>query len=611
MPDPSGADGAGRPGAPVRVRVVGTGLIGASLGIALTRAGHDVVLDDPSPTAAGLARDLGAGRPATPHDPAPDLVVVAAPPDVAGRVVAAELDRWPHAVVTDVASVKEAVAAAVAAAGADLSRYVGSHPMAGRERSGAMAARADLFEGRAWVVVPGESSDPAAIALVRRVAEAVGSVVTVMGAHEHDAAVAVVSHVPQVAASLVAARLREVSDDAVALAGQGLRDVTRIAASDARLWTQILAGNAAAVRAVLTDLRDDLDGLLDALDALTTTRAEDGPAAPGALEVVARRITDGNTGQARIPGKHGGGPTSYASVVVVVPTARARWRRCSPTSARRASTSRTCASTTVSACPSASPRWRSCRPPWSTCAPPWPSAAGVSTTDGERDPAATGSLGCGPVTEPPAAPHPDLALDGHRLVVAIDGPSGSGKSSVARAVARDLGVGFLDTGAMYRALTWWCLDRGIELTDRRAVADAALVLPLRLATDPDAVTVAVDGTDVTAAIREPRISQAVSAVATNLDVREILVRRQRALVAETAERTGGCVAEGRDITTVVAPDAPVRVLLTASVEARLARRATELHGTADASALAAPTTRSSAATATTPPSRSSSRPPTA
>ena len=192
------------------------------------------------------------------------------------------------------------------------------------------------------------------------------------------------------------------------------------------------------------------------------------------------------------------------------------------------------------------------------------------------------------MTEPLAAPLSDpTPLDRHPLVVAIDGPSGSGKSSVARAVARDLGVGFLDTGAMYRALTWWCLERGLDLADRRAVADAALVLPLRLATDPDAVTVAVGDTDVTAAIREPRISQAVSAVATNLDVREILVRRQRALVAETAERTGGCVAEGRDITTVVAPDAPVRVLLTASVEARLARRATELHGSADASSLAA------------------------
>ncbi|MEP6798757.1 MAG: (d)CMP kinase [Lapillicoccus sp.] len=167
------------------------------------------------------------------------------------------------------------------------------------------------------------------------------------------------------------------------------------------------------------------------------------------------------------------------------------------------------------------------------------------------------------------------------LVVAIDGPSGSGKSSVSRAVARSLGVGFLDTGAMYRAVAWWCLDQGIDLDDRAAVASAAERLPLVLATDPEATSVAVGGTDVTAAIRESRISTEVSRVATNRAVRQILVRRQQRLIADTSAQWGGCVAEGRDITTVVAPDADVRVLLTASVEARLARRATELHGAAD------------------------------
>ena len=173
------------------------------------------------------------------------------------------------------------------------------------------------------------------------------------------------------------------------------------------------------------------------------------------------------------------------------------------------------------------------------------------------------------------------------LVVAIDGPSGSGKSSVSRAVARALGVGYLDTGAMYRAVTWWCLERGIDLDDERAVSAAAQALPLEIGSDPSAPTVVVGGVDVVGAIRETRISAAVSQVATNLGVRAILRLRQRALIAETAERTGGCVAEGRDITTVVAPDADVRILLTASEEARIARRATELHGEADAQAMAA------------------------
>ncbi len=173
------------------------------------------------------------------------------------------------------------------------------------------------------------------------------------------------------------------------------------------------------------------------------------------------------------------------------------------------------------------------------------------------------------------------------LTVAIDGPSGSGKSSVSRAVARVLGVGFLDTGAMYRALTWWCLERGIDLADRGAVARAARDLPLAMGTDPVGPTVAVAGHDITADIRTTRVSQQVSVVATNTEVRPELQRRQRELMAQIAQATGGVVAEGRDITSVVAPDADVRILLTASEEARLRRRSTELHGHAGESAVEA------------------------
>jgi len=173
------------------------------------------------------------------------------------------------------------------------------------------------------------------------------------------------------------------------------------------------------------------------------------------------------------------------------------------------------------------------------------------------------------------------------LVIAIDGPSGSGKSSVSRAVARELGVGYLDTGAMYRAVTWWCLEKGIDLYAAQAVAEAAESLPLEIGSDPSRPTVVVNGVDVADAIRETRVSAAVSLVATNLGVRTTLRLQQRARIRETSERTGGCVAEGRDITTVVAPDADVRVLLTASQEARLARRARELHGEAGAEAVAA------------------------
>jgi cytidylate kinase len=181
----------------------------------------------------------------------------------------------------------------------------------------------------------------------------------------------------------------------------------------------------------------------------------------------------------------------------------------------------------------------------------------------------------------PSVPTPDPS---RRLVVAIDGPSGSGKSTVSRRVAERLGLAYLDTGAIYRALTWWCLERGVALDDHAGVVQAARELPLDMGTDPADPTVRVDGHDVAVAIREPRISAAVSTVATNLDVRAVLRDTQRHLMEDGVR---GVVAEGRDITTVIAPDADVRILLTADSDARLARRAAELHGRADADALAA------------------------
>jgi cytidylate kinase len=177
------------------------------------------------------------------------------------------------------------------------------------------------------------------------------------------------------------------------------------------------------------------------------------------------------------------------------------------------------------------------------------------------------------------------------VVIAVDGPSGSGKSSVSKAVARRLGLAFLDTGAMYRAATLWCTHRGVDLADAAAVDAAVRVMPLVMGLDPQAPTVHLDGQDVSEAIRTTEVSTEVSKVATNLDVRAELRRLQRAIIeAETdAGWSGGAgvVAEGRDITTVVAPDADVRVLLTASEEARLRRRSLEVHGAADAAAVAA------------------------
>jgi prephenate dehydrogenase len=300
------------------VRVVGAGLLGTSLGLALTRVGVDVELSDPSPTALALAADLGAGRPGSRVGSAEiAITVVAAPPDVVAEVVAAELTSSPEAVVTDLASVKSGPLKVLQDKGIDLSRYVGSHPMAGRERSGAVAARADLFAGQPWVVCPHQGSSAAAVAAVRTLATAVGAVPTQLDAGSHDDAVALVSHVPQILASLAAARLSDAPDAALALSGQGLRDVTRIAASDPELWTQILGANAASVGDVLRAVRSDLDRVVEALDALAAESAES--PARGARAAVAGLVAQGNAGQRRIPGKHGAPHTSYAVVPVLVP----------------------------------------------------------------------------------------------------------------------------------------------------------------------------------------------------------------------------------------------------------------------------------------------------
>ncbi len=281
--------------------VVGCGLIGTSVALALREHGIDVHLSDRDPdhVAAAVARGAGSADPV--HDPA--LVVVAVPPRATAAAVREALETYPAAVVTDVASVKGSVAREVAG-GAGLDRYVGSHPMAGSERSGPLAASARLFEGRPWVITPAAGATDAAVRLVEEVAVMLGAVPTVMDADTHDRAVALVSHVPQVLSTLAAARLVDAPPAHLALAGQGLRDVTRVAGSDPALWRDIITTNAAEIGAVLTAVRDDLDTLIDAL--------RDRDVVGGVLEA-------GRVGTRAIPGKHGGEPVELVVVNVQVP----------------------------------------------------------------------------------------------------------------------------------------------------------------------------------------------------------------------------------------------------------------------------------------------------
>ena len=289
------------------VRIVGAGLLGSSIGHALRAKGIDVVLTDASPAQLRLAIDYGAGR-AEADDDHPTLIVVAVPPDVTADVIQVELARHPDAVVTDVASVKLEPFRTLQSRGVDLARYIGSHPLAGRERGGAISARADLFIGRPWVVCRDGETAASDLALVEALALDVGAMPLEMTPEEHDRSVALTSHVPQVVASLLAGRLADAEEGALRLSGQGVRDTTRIAASAPELWVQILGANAGPVVAILDSLADDLRAVSDALRE---------PEAPGARRVVAETIRQGNDGVERLPGKHGQNQR-FESLVVMI-----------------------------------------------------------------------------------------------------------------------------------------------------------------------------------------------------------------------------------------------------------------------------------------------------
>ena len=288
-----------------RVHIVGAGLLGASIGLSLVERSVAVTLEDASPSALALAIDYGAGIARASDDPQPDLVVVAVPPDVAPAEVVGALGRFDHALVIDVTSVKVAVYEAVAASGAEMTRFVGTHPMAGRERGGAVSARSDLFTARPWVICEGEAS---AVAALEVFVTQLGAMPSHMSAADHDHAVALMSHTPQIVSSLMAARLAGASPQALSLAGGGVRDVTRIAASDPALWIQILGANADAIGSELRAIKDDLERVIEALGNVT---------GPGSKSTLAGVLQAGRDGVSQLPGKHGVS-TKFASLIVVI-----------------------------------------------------------------------------------------------------------------------------------------------------------------------------------------------------------------------------------------------------------------------------------------------------
>jgi prephenate dehydrogenase len=349
---------------PARVLVIGTGLIGTSVALALRERGHEVWLSDLDADAARLAAGLGAGTMVPNLEDAKDvadIAVLAMPPeDVAAMLGLAQdfgVARW----YTDVASVKSLPVSRARALGCDLESFVPGHPLAGRERHGPAAARADLFLGRTWALCPLPESSADAVRAATDLAVACGADVVTTDAATHDQWVALVSHAPHLVAAAMAARLApsSVSDNALRLAGQGLRDTTRIAAGDPALWTQILSANARPVAEIIAAVADDLTaaarGLLANRDEDPLGTGSRGPGADVGLRTqntnpdVAPNTRDaaphtpdtrhtphpgpdisdisgyvdvlerGRAGVARIPGKRGGEARAFAVVQVVIP----------------------------------------------------------------------------------------------------------------------------------------------------------------------------------------------------------------------------------------------------------------------------------------------------
>ena len=281
------------------VRIVGAGLIGTSIGLALKAAGAAVEFADIDQSAASLANDLVKAS----NMEKPDLVIIATPPSAFKVTIEREATLNPQSILMDIGSVKVKPLLEVSTLDNLLSRFCGTHPMAGREVSGAASARADLFLDRAWVITPTAETSESAKRLVLEVIAACGAQAVEMNADDHDRRVALISHLPQTVSSLLAAQLQGSNPEALALAGGGLRDTVRIAGSDPKLWGEILAANEGALLPLLISLQNDLSALIS------------GASGPAKWESL---VAAGQLGKSAIPGKHGGKSREYSYLPIVI-----------------------------------------------------------------------------------------------------------------------------------------------------------------------------------------------------------------------------------------------------------------------------------------------------
>jgi len=280
------------------VRIVGSGLIGTSIGLGLALKGVGVSMHDLDPRAQGLAEDLIK----SPSNLPVDLVIFSTPIGALNSVLNEEFDANPKAGFIDIASVKSKVKVEVSTSKVPMSRFLPSHPMAGREVGGAESARADLFQGRPWII-DSHGVDNDVLKMSSELIELLGGHQVDLDSTEHDKAVALVSHLPQLVASLLAKQLNGGDEAWLELAGAGLRDTTRIAGSDSKLWREIITANREALTPLLLALQSDLAQLISSL---------------GDENSVATLINEGQQGRARIPGKHGGKAREYTFLPIVI-----------------------------------------------------------------------------------------------------------------------------------------------------------------------------------------------------------------------------------------------------------------------------------------------------
>ena len=282
-----------------RVRIVGSGLIGTSIGLALVQSGIQVEMVDSDSANQALAMDLIGGAQVSD----PELVIFAVPSSRLPLIIRDEFELNPNSTFMDVGSVKNDVVLEVKTVSGLSTRFVPTHPMAGREIGGAGAARADLFQGRSWIVTPSADLKAESRHIVNELIDLLGATSIELTPRDHDRAVAKISHMPQIAASLLAKQLIGTPPEWMELAGQGLRDTTRIAGSDESLWKEIIYSNREELRSLLINLQNDLHAMINSLD---------NPAQ------IAELIASGRTGKSLIPGKHGGKAREYSYLPIVI-----------------------------------------------------------------------------------------------------------------------------------------------------------------------------------------------------------------------------------------------------------------------------------------------------